>query len=105
MYVFSLDSLADRESSDDDAPRFGSWSARQKLLYGKWTTADGTVVLFDRKYRPRWRRKPDGTVAAADPAEWIDGIVHECWLYGERTPIATRQALGAAVLRKWGIGP
>jgi hypothetical protein len=106
MYVFSPDSLSDREDRESSypAPYFGTWSARAKLLYGQWTTADGTVVLFDRKYRPRWRRKPDGIVEPADPAQWIEGIVGETWLYTDRTPLPDRRAIARKVLQSWGVG-
>ena len=52
-------------------------SMRYRLIYGRWTTADGTEVMFDRRYRPRWRRKPDGVVEPADPSQWIDEMVEE----------------------------
>jgi hypothetical protein len=105
-YIFSLSSLADREDRESsyEGPRFGTWATRAKLLYGVWKTASGEEVLFDRRYQPRWRRTPDGTVTPADPLQWVDDIVRETWLYTERCPLATRQALGAAVLREWGVG-
>jgi hypothetical protein len=100
-YVFSLNAIADRESSDDEAPRFGTWSARAKLLYGQWTTADGTEVLFDRKYRPKWRRHPDGTVEPADPSEWIDDIVQENWFYTDRASLSERKQINARIAAEW----
>jgi hypothetical protein len=39
--------------------------------YGKWTCADGTELLFNRDYRPIWRKTKSGTVIAADPDEWV----------------------------------
>jgi hypothetical protein len=101
-YVFSLDSLADRESSDDEAPRFGTCLARAKLLYGIWKTKSGDEVLFDRKYRPKWRRKPDGAVAPADPAEWVDDIVQgSSWLYTDRASLLTRKGINARIAAEW----
>ena len=97
-----LHSLADRELYEDDAPQFGTWSARA-TLYGIWTTKSGDQVLFDRRYHPRWRRTPDGNVTPEDPTTWIENIAGERWLYNERTPIAVRRAIGAAVLREWGV--
>ncbi len=100
-YVFSLNSLADRESSDAEAPRFGTWLARAKLLYGIWKTESGDEVLFDRKYRPRWRRTPDGIVTAADPSQWIDGIVEECWFYSDRCSLTDRKQINARIAAEW----
>jgi hypothetical protein len=97
-YVFSLNSLADRE---DEAPRSGTWSARSKLLYGIWKTASGDEVLFDRKYRPRWRRKPDGIVTAADPGEWIDNIVQESWFYTDSASLLVRKRINADIAAEW----
>jgi hypothetical protein len=76
-------------------------SSRSKLLYGEWTTADGTVVLFDRKYRPRWRRTPDGIVTPADPSKWIDDILQEAWFYTERASLTDREQINARIAAEW----
>jgi hypothetical protein len=76
-------------------------SSRSKLFYGQWITADGTVVLFDRKYRPRWRRTPDGTVTPADPSQWVDGIVQESWFYSDRCSLPDRKQINARIVAEW----
>jgi hypothetical protein len=76
-------------------------SSRSKLLYGQWTTADGTDVLFDRKYRPKWCRKPDGTVTAADPLGWIDNIVRVSWFYTDRASLSERKQTNAKIVAEW----
>ena len=76
-------------------------SMRYRLIYGRWTTADGTEVMFDRRYRPRWRRKPDGVVEPADPSQWIDGIVEESWSYSDRTSLSDRKKINARIAAEW----
>jgi hypothetical protein len=49
-------------------------SIRRSLPYGKWTTANGTEVLFNREYQPFVKRK-DGTVTYIDRNTWIKDIV------------------------------
>jgi len=41
------------------------------MPYGRWTCADRTEVLFNRDYRPIWKKHPNGMVVAADPDEWV----------------------------------
>jgi hypothetical protein len=76
-------------------------SLRSRLLYGQWVTADGTVVLFDRKYRPRWCRNSDGTIRRADPSKWIDNIVHESWFYTDCASLFTRKQINAKIVAEW----
>ncbi len=78
-------------------------SLRYWLIYGQWTNADGTVVLFDRRYRPRWRRTPDGTVEPADPTQWIDGIIHKSWFYRDRTSLSDRKRICVRIASEWGL--
>jgi hypothetical protein len=79
----------------------GGGSPRSRLLYGQWVTIDGTVVLFDRKYRPRWCRYPDGTITTADPSEWIDNIVQELWFYSERASLPARKQINPRIAAEW----
>jgi hypothetical protein len=101
--IFSLSSLAEREDRESsyEAPRFGTWLARAKLLYGIWKTESGDEVLFDRQYRPRWRRTPDGIVTAADPGEWIDNIVQESWFYTDSASLLVRKRINADIAAEW----
>jgi hypothetical protein len=78
-------------------------SPRWRLIYGQWTTADGSEVLFDRRYRPRWRRTPDGTVEPADPSQWIEGIVQENWFYTDRASLSERKQINARIVAEWRI--
>jgi hypothetical protein len=61
------------------------------------------VNLFDRKYRPKWRWTPDGTVVPADPTEWINGISGERWSYTDHADLLTRRRITAAVAMESGI--
>src|SRR4051794_22586250 len=66
--------------------------AREKLAlpYGRWTCADGRQVLFNRKYRPIWQRRPGGAVERANPAERVPWIA-QGWFYQDgRTPWRSR---------------
>jgi hypothetical protein len=55
---------------------------RQELPYGVWTCADGTEVLFNRRYQPIWRRTPGGAVKPTKRDEWIDRIDQK-WIFGD----------------------
>ena len=75
------------------------------LPYGKWTCADGTEVLFNRDYRPIWKKHPNGKVVAADPDEWVN-FVNQKWQYGElNTPHEHRNSYRMCIeqLRHWGV--
>jgi hypothetical protein len=75
------------------------------LPYGKWTCADGTEVLFNRDYRPIWKKQPDGTVKAADPNEWII-FAKQDYLFGDHnTPHEDRNSYQRCInqLRDWGV--
>jgi hypothetical protein len=95
----SKSSVARAGSSFND----GRASRRSRLLYGVWQTESGDEILFDRQYRPRWRRTPDGTVVPVDPSEWIDGISGERWFYTDHADLPTRRRITAAVAAEWGI--
>jgi hypothetical protein len=46
---------------------------RDHLPYGMWICADGTVYLFNRKYKPIWKRLPKMLDAepVLDQKEWV----------------------------------
>ena len=55
---------------------------QQELAYGFWAERDG-VVLFNRRYRPIWRRKTDGVWRRLlDRDEWID-FTDKQWFYSD----------------------
>jgi hypothetical protein len=46
------------------------------IPYGCWICEDGTQILFDREYRPMWKRPGECQPATrADPNEWIDWVM------------------------------
>jgi hypothetical protein len=57
------------------------------LPYGCYFVADGSIVLFDRRYRPIYTCDRNGRVAVDDPRRWVRGILAKVWLYdGSCTP-------------------
>jgi hypothetical protein len=67
------------------------------LLYGIWI-ADDFAVIFDRRYRPRWRLTPlektGWLVERVLQWEWINfWAAHYFW--DDSTPIAERRAASA----------
>jgi hypothetical protein len=75
------------------------------LPYGKWTCGDGTEVLFNRDYRPIWKKHPNGIVVAADPDEWVKFAVQE-YLFGDHnTPDDDRDSYRICMnqLGDWGV--
>jgi hypothetical protein len=51
---------------------------RRELPYGIWIEKNGAEVLFNRDYRPIWRRRPGGNVSRVrDPI----GPSGEMWIY------------------------
>ena len=71
------------------------------LPYGVWRTVDGREVMFDRKYRPMWQRQAGGRATPADPAEWVQRIAEQQWLWEDRTPARARAAAITAVVSDW----
>ncbi len=51
------------------------------LPYGIYRCHDGAMVLYDRWYRPMFRRAPDGNVKADDPCRRVPDIKDQCWFY------------------------
>jgi hypothetical protein len=85
---------------------------RVTLPYGKWTTEDGTEVLFNRKYQPIWVKHPDGKVDSAARDWWVSNIVKQEWYYddsnrpyGDRRLKRTHDSLARcyAALNKFGV--
>ena len=59
---------------------------RVTLPYGKWTTEDGTEVLFNRKYQPIWVRHTNKKADIAALDWWVPGIVKQEFYYDESNP-------------------
>jgi hypothetical protein len=82
---------------------------RERLPYGIWTCADGREVLFNRRYRPLWERRPGTSATAANPDEWVSWKT-QSWFFndgnlpwnkhddGRRSLARCKQ-----VLREWGV--
>ena len=78
---------------------------RLYLPYGKWTCADGMEILFNRDYRPIWEKRPDGTVIAANPDEWIVFSKQEFCFGDARIPPSDKATfrLCCNILKEWGV--
>jgi hypothetical protein len=78
---------------------------RSVLPYGMWTCADGREVLFNRRYRPIWQRRPGQSTTAADENEWVPWV-HQRWFYADgASPWLNKVTLKrcADVLAAWGV--
>src|SRR5262249_41953266 len=81
-----------------------SQEQRRALPYGAYLCWTGEVVLFDRRYRPIFRREPTGLVNRDSPARWVHGIRGKCWFYSDVcSPRINRETLHRilAVQRRW----
>ncbi len=58
---------------------------RLELPYGVWTCAGGTEVLYNRDYRPIWRRTPHGRVEPFHRSELIPWK-NQKWFYNDNNP-------------------
>jgi len=68
---YELDGLARGLTSWRGTARFRSWNI---FPYGWWEEADGSLVIFDRRYRPLCRKGPDGYVEILRPSDRISYI-------------------------------
>jgi hypothetical protein len=87
----------------DKLPRLGL-EQRRCLPYGVYFTWDGQAVLFDRRYRPIYRRWPDGRVERDDPGRRVHGIRALAWLYDDNcSPRTSRETLRRvlAIQQRW----
>lgn len=55
---------------------------RETLPYGTWKTQAGFRIIFDRHYKPMFRRSPLGVTTAVQPY-WVQAIVKETWFYND----------------------
>lgn len=71
----TLEVFADRKASPKKL-----WQARYKgLVYGFWTVKggtypDGTIVVFNRAYRPLYRQEPSDAWKPFEHREWVKGV-------------------------------
>lgn len=75
---------------------------RRLMPYGKWTTAEGREVLFDREYAPICDRWPGRAPAMCNPREWVTHVDEE-WYYDDGVPEKQKRQRAEAVLRQWGV--
>jgi hypothetical protein len=75
------------------------------MPYGKWTCADGMEVLFNRDYRPIWKKHPNGMVVTADPDEWVRFAKQEYFFGDHNTPDEDHVSYRICLqqLRDWGV--
>jgi len=89
-----------------DQTQAGSFRPMRIVMpYGKWTCADGTEVLFNRDYRPIWKRRPNGVVVAADPDEWVKFAKQQYFFGDHSTPDEDPDSYRICMrqLRDWGV--
>jgi hypothetical protein len=59
---------------------------RATLPYGMWTTESGEEVLFNREYRPIWRRKLNEMPATPiKEFEWVEDIKSTKFFFDDST--------------------
>jgi hypothetical protein len=78
---------------------------RRLLPYGMWTCEDGRQVLFDRRYRPLWQRRPGQRATVADPNEWVAWEKQE-WLFNDANPPWRNEKTKSKcykILEAWGV--
>ena len=84
--------------------------SRYCIPYGIRTCADGTQILFNRSYRPIWRREPG---QSAKPAQIDDRVAwtKQEWFFDDGNPPwgngpGSKKAIDRceAVLMEWGVG-
>lgn len=54
---------------------------RYKLPYGLWALNDGSIVVFNRKYQPIWRRGPNNREWEPQEPHWVKNIVNQIVFY------------------------
>jgi hypothetical protein len=78
---------------------------RLYLPYGKWVMEDGSEVLFNREYKPMWKRTKSGEVSACDP-NWSIHKNADSWFFDDsNTPWREKKTFEICmdVLRGWGV--
>lgn len=79
------------------------------MPYGKWVCPDGSEVLYNRDYRPLWKRETDGTVTSIDSTLYIDHDrgKTEGYFNTKNTPLWNNadkiREIGLPILKAWGV--
>ena len=78
---------------------------RQRLPYGKWTCADGREVLFNRRHKPIWQRRPGEGATRANADEWVRFERQEWFYSDEAAPWRSRATVAEceSILISWGV--
>jgi hypothetical protein len=77
---------------------------RARVPYGRWTTADGREVLFDRRYQPMFERRP-GQCARPVAPQWVRWTLQENFYDDGSPPWPDAVKKINAVLAAWGLPP
>jgi hypothetical protein len=83
---------------------YGLWEKDRKALlpYGIWRCADGSELLFNRRYEVIHARDRRGKPLSIEPnsrVEWAE----QKWYYTDVTPPFDKIRAGLAALAAWGI--
>ncbi len=77
------------------------------MPYGKYICLDGSEVLYNRDYRPLWKKDPDGTVTRVASDLFIEHDKSEGFFGGENLPAwgdaDTIRRVGMPILKAWGV--
>jgi hypothetical protein len=68
------------------------------LPYGWWSSKDGRMIFFNRRYKPIFQIGPGAELSAADPNEWVS-YTNQYYFYNDGTPdkeAAAKEAYEAA---------
>jgi len=73
---------------------------RNEFAYGKWTTADGTVLL-NRRYMPIFEGPAGGAWVQTDRTAWISWV-DEVWFYDDEHTERRAIELSAEAMKELG---
>lgn len=77
------------------------------MPYGKYVCQDETEVLYNRDYRPLWKKELDGTVTPINSDAYIDHYKREGFFNEKNTPTwgnaDTICKIGLPILQAWGV--
>jgi hypothetical protein len=80
---------------------------RLVMPYGKYICADDSEVLYNRDYRPLWKKLSDGTVTPINSNLYIQHYKQEYFFEGDNKPSwgnpDTIRKIGMLELKKWGV--
>lgn len=81
---------------------------RLVMPYGKYICSDGSEVLYNRDYRPLWKKEPDGAVVPVDSDQYIDHVRQEGFFGTSNNALAwgdpdVIRKIGTKILKEWGV--